>query len=248
MGKCKCPPAGAPEWVLTYGDMMSLLLTFFILLVALSEIKVEKFKAMVQSVHAAFGMVPGSGGGAIQTTALQSQDPTLVQVLKEISSKMRRGVEAADADDPGVDGRHVKVTQVREDLKFLVGGFVTFEPGSADLTPRAKARLDTVSKLFAGYMNKVELRGHAATVELLDTQSFSDLRDLSFARAKAVEQYLVASCGIKPERLRLIASADREPLAKRVYLDQELEPNRRVEIMVSEALVEDFTKPQSGGQ
>lgn len=36
--KCKCPPEGAPEWVVTYGDMMSLLLTFFILLVSLSAL------------------------------------------------------------------------------------------------------------------------------------------------------------------------------------------------------------------
>ena len=51
--------------------------------------------------------------------------------------------------------------------------------------------------------------------------------------------------GIRPERIRLIANADREPLAKRVYTTAELEPNRRVEILVMEALVEDFTRPEA---
>src|SRR5688572_29884281 len=60
-------PSGAPEWALTFGDMMSLLLTFFIMLAFLSEVKEqEKYQALVESVHRQFGrnladngMVPG---------------------------------------------------------------------------------------------------------------------------------------------------------------------------------------------
>ena len=60
--KCKCPPAGAPAWVLTFGDMMSLLLTFFILLLSLSEIKKDdEFRAVVKEVKKAFGMHGGGG-------------------------------------------------------------------------------------------------------------------------------------------------------------------------------------------
>ena len=47
---------GIPEWVVTFGDMMSLLLTFFIMLVSLSEIKEEeKYQALVESVRQKFG-------------------------------------------------------------------------------------------------------------------------------------------------------------------------------------------------
>ena len=46
------PEAGIPEWVVTFGDMMSLLLTFFIMLVSMSEIKEEeRFQALVQSMR-----------------------------------------------------------------------------------------------------------------------------------------------------------------------------------------------------
>ena len=48
--------AGVPEWVVTFGDMMSLLLTFFIMLVSMSEIKEEKrYQAMVESLRKRFG-------------------------------------------------------------------------------------------------------------------------------------------------------------------------------------------------
>ncbi len=47
---------GIPEWVVTFGDMMSLLLTFFIMLVSLSEIKEEeRFQSMVEEIHQHFG-------------------------------------------------------------------------------------------------------------------------------------------------------------------------------------------------
>src|SRR5690606_15939736 len=61
------PEAGIPEWVVTFGDMMSLLLTFFIMLVSMSEMKEEeKYQAMVESFREQFGhdrsresMIPG---------------------------------------------------------------------------------------------------------------------------------------------------------------------------------------------
>ena len=57
MGKRKKPaPAGVPEWVVTYGDLMSLLLCFFILLAAFSELKQERdYQEVVRSVQEAFG-------------------------------------------------------------------------------------------------------------------------------------------------------------------------------------------------
>ncbi len=51
------PPAGVPEWVVTYGDMMSLLLTFFIMLVSMSEMKTDdgKYRAMMDALEQVFG-------------------------------------------------------------------------------------------------------------------------------------------------------------------------------------------------
>ncbi len=54
--KPKKPEDGAPAWVVTYGDMMSLLLTFFIILVSMSELKQDhKFQRVMKSVRQAFG-------------------------------------------------------------------------------------------------------------------------------------------------------------------------------------------------
>ena len=92
----KKAPAGAPEWVLTYGDMMSLLLCFFIMLVALSEIKKEdKYQAVVRGVKAAFGMT--GGGGSVPT--LDDPERSLIKTLEELAQRQEKHPKLASAPE-----------------------------------------------------------------------------------------------------------------------------------------------------
>ena len=231
--KCKCPPVGAPEWVLTYGDMMSLLLVFFIMIVAMSEIKKEdEFKAIVEEVQKAFGMK--GGGGKLPT----KDDPELsfIEVAEVVETAKQK------------ERNHSQVTTVREGLVFTTGGRVTFEPGSAQLSEHGRRLLRSVVEReeIRGTNNIIELRGHADPMELAMSESaYPDLWSLSFARAKAVMSYLTSDeVGLKADRFRLIANADREPLAKRAYTPGEQAPNRRVEMLWTESLVQEFAKPE----
>ncbi len=227
---------------MTYGDMMSLLLTFFILLAALSELKKEdEFKAIVKEVKQSFGMAGGGG----RTASPDDPKLTMMERLKAMMIQMNRERQKSNADDPGIDGKETTVTVVREGKKFVIGGRITFEPGSADLSDSVKRQLVIVAQRMRGLNNKLELRGHASSMEETDGLRYADLWDLSYARAKAVKDFLTSrELGIRADRVRVIANADREPLVQRVYTTQQQEPNRRVEIVVSEALVEDFTRPE----
>lgn len=242
--KCKCPPPGAPEWVMTYGDMMSLLLTFFILLLSLSEIKKEdEWKAVVEEVKKSFGMK--GGGGRLPT----DNDPalTLVQILETVQFQQRREQNTSNTDDPGMIGRDQRVTTVRQGDYIPVGGMVTFQPGSADLSDRAKAQIRGFIEHeefdIRGTNFIIELRGHAATAESdLLLGAGRDLWDLSYDRAKAVMRYLVSDdIGLREEQVRLIGNADREPLKKQAYTPAQRRDNRRVEIMVSENVIKDYS-------
>ena len=91
------PEPGIPEWVVTFGDMMSLLLTFFIMLVSMSEMKEdEKYQAMVESFREQFGhdltqasMVPGNSKprGANMPTPLQVTGRAKKKDLKKWRSR-----------------------------------------------------------------------------------------------------------------------------------------------------------------
>ena len=244
--KCKCPPEGAPLWVMTYGDMMSLLLVFFIMIVALSEIKKEdEFKAVVEEVKKSFGMK--GGGGKLPTR----DDPELsfIETAEVVQTQRMKEENRANTTDPGMDGRHSTVTTIREGLVFTIGGRITFEPGSAALTDRGKLQLRQIveREQIRGTNNIIELRGHSDPMELATVESeHKDLWSLSFARSQSVMEYLSSDeVGLKANRFRLIANADREPLAKRAYTPAQQTPNRRVEMLWTESLVQEFAKPES---
>jgi len=246
--KCNCKP-GAPEWMVTYGDMVTLLLCFFVLIVSFSEIKKEdQFQAVVEEIKKAFGM--RGGGGKLPT----DDDPalSLIERLEAIRMRQERIPNKSNVKDPGQTGREPRVTTIREGKRYAVGGKVIFEPGSATLSEPSKARLiDLVSRLkLKDSTNKIELVGHASAMELAGPDGRQgDLAGLSFDRARAVEDFLTgneipSSVRLEDVRFRLIGAANREPVSPRGIDTDETRENRRVEIIVTENVVKDWQGSQ----
>ncbi len=239
----KKQPAGAPLWVMTYGDLMSLILVFFILLAAFSEIRKEdEWEVIAEVIKESFGL---RGGGGFFPT---DRDPQLSmqQRLEHLQVRAMTDREVSNADDPGMTGRHPEVTRVREGWKFVVGGRISFAPDSADLDGEAMEELARIAELMRGYNNKIEVRGHASSREALAGSDFDNLMDLSYVRARNVEHFLLSEEGgaIRPERIRVVAAGDREPLVRRQYDDDRHTGNRRVEVLVMEAVAKDLSRPE----
>jgi len=229
--------AGVPEWVVTYGDMMSLLLTFFILLAAFSELKREReYQEVITAVKEAFGYSGGVGVMPTREPPLRS----MIQSLEELAKKELKETKVSQSVDPGIDGRRTKVTRVDEGLMFTIGGGLSFEPASAELLPGAKEELAKVARLLRGRRNKIVLRGHAASKSLPAASRFDDLWDLSYARAKAVKEFMVQEGGLSERVIVLEARGDTEPVAPRAYTPRAQSENRRVEVIMTEAMVDDF--------
>ncbi|MFK7789416.1 MAG: flagellar motor protein MotB [Phycisphaeraceae bacterium] len=242
--KCKCPPAGAPEWMVTYGDMVTLLLCFFVLIVSFSEIKKkEEFQSVVEEIQKSFGM--RGGGGKLPT----KDDPalSLIERLEAIRMRQERTPNKSNVKDPGQTGREPRVTTIREGKRYAVGGKILFEPGSAELSESSKQMLiDLVGRVkLKDSTNKIEVVGHAASMELAQGNGTSgDLRLLSYRRAAAVEDFLTGSeipqsYRLEGARFMLAGAADREPINPRGINSDESRGNRRVEIIVTEHVVED---------
>lgn len=241
--KCKCPE-GVPEWVVTYGDMMSLLLCFFILLAAFSEIKDDDFEPVLQAIKDYLGVTGGAGTAPTEDSPLQS----VVARLEQVALHKEKIRTHSNADDPGVDGREVTVKRIREGLQFTVGGLISFEPGSAEIKPQAKEALVRVANVIRGHNNKVDIRGHTAGADARASGKFDSSWALSFARAQAVMDELTnATNRIDQRRLRLVGCGDTEPLVSRVYDPAQLAINRRVEVIVTEALMQEFDATAAAG-
>jgi chemotaxis protein MotB len=230
---------GVPEWVVTYGDMMSLLLCFFILLAAFSELKREhEYQRVITAVKEAFGYSGGVG-------VMPSDDPPLrsiIEMLEALAKQNFKETKVSQSQDRGVEGRQTRVTRVHDGLMFTIGGALTFEPGSATLKDAAKTELVKISRLLRGRSNKIEIRGHAAMKLLDENSEFADLRDLSYYRAKAVAMFLAEEGGLREEFLVVDARGATEPIALRRYSPEEQTENRRVEIIMTETTADEFNK------
>jgi len=233
--KKKKSPEGAPDWLLTYGDMMTLLFCFFVILVSMSEIKEdERFQDVMESIKRAFGYSGGAGWVPGSVPPNNSFDMMKTQLI------MRRWqLQIGKSADEGIEGENPSVKTVREGLEYSFGGIVSFEEGKAQLLEKAKEQLAEFTKFFKGMNTKIRVRGHAATIPKERYQPFASLDDLSYARATAVKKFLVEK-GISDSRITVEACGDNEPINVQCYDEASRAQNRRVSIIVTENLVDDF--------
>lgn len=228
-------PEGAPAWVVTYGDMMSLLLTFFVLLVSMSSIQEEeKFQEALKSIREAFGYVGGIGKVPTRTAPTVS----LIQQLETIRIP-DRVQNRGDAEDPGIEGRDTRITKVREGIEIAIGGQVTFDRFSDVLKPEAVSLLEALAVKLRGHTTKIDIRGHTTNEPLPADSPFGDLDELAHRRAKAVASALERA-GVEPDRMRLTAVGPREPLVRQAYTEERRAVNRRVEIIVNESTTDQY--------
>ena len=160
MGKRKKrPPAGVPEWVVTYGDLMSLLLCFFILLAAFSELKQERdYQDVVRSIQEAFGYQGGIGKIRVEDIPYSTTD----SLDTDNSDTSEKPFVASETTSESIAGRNESTNTINEGMRFTVGASLTFEAGSTELTPRVQRQLrEEVGPALQGHRVKIEVRGHA---------------------------------------------------------------------------------------
>ncbi len=228
--------AGAPAWMVTYGDAMTLLLCFFVIIVSMSEVKQnERFQKVMESLRRAFGGYEGAVG---PVPIRDNPTNTLIARLLELETpdfEKKKG----DADEEGIHGKRFRVTNVRDGLEVVVGGRITFDRFSATLKPEGRALIAAAAERLRGYNTKILVRGHATREPLPEDSLYKDARDLSYARARAVALELERN-GVRRIRLTPVAVGDTEPLVRQAYTEDRRALNRRVEILVTEDLIEDY--------
>jgi chemotaxis protein MotB len=235
--KKKAAAAGAPEWVLTYGDMMSLLLCFFILLAAFADYEKggssQNSLVALASIQEALGIkVKGNAAqNAIQFNALIEQ---LKAAIRDLQNKQR-----GQADEPGPRGREFRLRTIRDGMEITMGGPVLFEAFSSELSAEGRDAVARIANVLKGHRNMLEVRGHAGEGSAKTEWTFEDAMRLSHERASHVARELVAR-GVEPRALRIMAVGDNEPLRKDEAGQTVRGESRRVEILVRESLLDDF--------
>lgn len=237
-------PPGVPEWVVTYGDMMSLLLTFFIMLVSLSEVVAEqKYRAILEALQE-YGAY---AGGSPAPPGKNFPANSLLERLESLGSYTNEEDGRGGVKRPGVAGESLRVKRTREGTPRLVGEPILFESGISEIPAVQETNVLLIAAELAGKPNKISIRGHvgsetnAAEAEPDSPAEFERKMILSYKRARAVWSYL-AKEGIAEDRMRITAVGDAEP--GEPSADQTANHPNRVEVIILDAFVSEFVGPQ----
>ncbi|MDA8744558.1 OmpA family protein [Rubripirellula amarantea] len=225
---------GIPEWVVTFGDMMSLLLTFFIMLVSLSEIKEEEtYQALVDSMQRQFGYAR-----TLDALAPGEQKPrqSAFTTLATTGRAKKKDTANGGVPDKAPVGEEPKVRIVRPGQMTAVGSVVFFEIGSDELTTSARGVLKNLAAQLRGKPQKIEARGHVSAEFAARTGNSDEAMLLGVKRAAAVREYLVKVEKLQANRFRISSAGDSEPMSN----GQSATQNPRVEVFMLDETVEDL--------
>ena len=215
---------GLEGWIMTYGDMMSLLLTFFILIVSFSTIQESKFNEAVSSLQEAFGVLTS------QDSVIELNRPVVPErqlaVESEVMPELRR-LERSLLIAGLADAIEVETSD--EGVAFRISAPFLFPSGEATLKADTQGLLTQLADFFARFGYEVQIEGHTDTVPI-STPRYPSNWYLSAARAVAVAGVL-QRLGVPPERISATGFGEYRPIADNTTAAGKTK-NRRVEIFL----------------
>lgn len=226
----------APAWMATFGDLMSLLLTFFVLLMSFASMDVRRYAAVVGSMRDAFGVQ------RLHPGHLESLSDSLVRLSDTESTPFVRVIDVPTRipeRDQSLMARIemtleaqklqrvVQVEHTPEGVVVRVPGEMLFDSGSANLRPGAVVFLREIAGLIEQTPGDVDVRGHS-DASPIKTGRFRSNWELSTDRAVSAVVHLVEVEGVDEYRLRATGFGATRPLASD---DDDRSADRRVEFV-----------------
>ncbi|HYG56991.1 MAG TPA: flagellar motor protein MotB [Symbiobacteriaceae bacterium] len=220
---------GQERWLLTYADMITLLMALFIMLFAMSTVDKEKYAAVAAMFQKAFGggnlIVPvqGVGDGVSAPPPKESVvlDPKKVQEMLE---QLGQGLYA----DFARDGRF-SVYMSERGLTISLAGNAFFDSGKAELKPEMVPLLDEIARRVKDLPNDISVEGFTDS-DPIATAEFPSNWYLSVARANQVRDYM-ESRGVASQRLIVVGYGETRPLYDNGTAEGKAK-NRRVDVVI----------------
>ncbi len=223
-----------PFWMLTFGDAMSLLLTFFVMLVSFTSFDEMKVGGFIGSVSLRFGGAGFSGRGSgleklerIVKILVRNRRALTFREQDQVISKLmnlKGYVKSQGIYD------YIEITKVQRGYSIRIQNELLFEKGSDELSEQAKKVLKKILPLLKFVDNPLVIEGHTDDTPVKWGGKFRDNFELSFYRAKAVADFLREN-GISDDRIGIAGLADLKPLYPNDTPEHRAK-NRRVEIVI----------------
>ena len=243
------------RWLITYADMITLLMVLFIVLFAIGQTDLKKFNQLKNSLNNSLGGKnpnPAIEGGTGNLDGEQNLDPGL-----DIGKQAALALQEKKDHDAAVQAENNTLQHAEDQIKgalathgladsanfrlearglvvTIVTDQVLFDLGSAQLRSGGQAVLDGMAPALAALPNQIAIEGHTDN-QPIHSSIFATNWELSTARATSVLRYLTDTKGIAPNRISAAGYADQRPLVAN-DTDAHRSQNRRVEVVVQSQL------------
>jgi chemotaxis protein MotB len=213
-------PTSPPEWAITFADMMTLILIFFVFMASYSNLDVVRYRKILESVKQGFG---GKLAATVAGTDSLAKTPSTSKAAAEKALYELAGKEGT--------GGPFELVRSPEGLRLRVQEGVMFDLGKAELRPEARPFLLRLAPILARYPGTVWVEGHTDDLPI-QNQIYPSNWELSAARAGSAVRALVALSGLSVEHLVAVGYADTRPLVPNEDAASR-KRNRRVEFYLS---------------
>lgn len=236
MARKKKSEEGGPtgnEWLGTYADMVTLLMTLFVILYSMSSADEEKIRALSQAFSVIIGKSADSIleydkfdgseavlGGESKVDGSEDVNNTESQIYEKINDYIKEN-NLQSTIDIGKDDRGI-VLQIRDSILF--------ESGKSELINENIGILDTVNDIISTIDNSIIIEGHTDNIPI-NTSEYKDNWDLSSKRATNVLRYFTGTKGQDPTRFSIAGYGEYKPKVDN-STDENRTQNRRVNIII----------------
>lgn len=229
MGKSE---GSSDDWLVTYGDLVTLLLVFFVLLYTLTPgVEETAFNSFISYFQKNSGFFEQA---QMATESAQNQaDPE--QVEEFIEEQLARWEAFTDFLEEQNLESDVNVKLMTDGVLITLSDSLTFRSGSDKLLPKAQLILQQVSKTINNDVEEIEVQGHTDNVPLGTGAKFSSNWHLGAARAVSVVQYLQTRSQADIDRFKASSYGEYRPVADNATREGRRK-NRRVEIYLRDEI------------
>jgi chemotaxis protein MotB len=211
------------KWLATFNDMVTLLLTFFVLVLSMSKLDVAKTKEAVYAMNAAFGML-----GPGKMVDVKAFEPFILSIenrrlsFKEKKRELAEHINKTDDTD---------ATVIEEGVSIILKEKLFFKTGVAEIEEKDYPSLKNLYSILQKTDCQIRVEGNTDDLPI-ENKRFPSNWELSVARAVNVVKYFISKGNISPERLSAAGYGDSKPLYPNVS-DHNRELNRRVGIILT---------------
>lgn len=227
---------GMMRWLITYADLITLLLAFFIVLYAMNRTQQVKFSLVAQALASQFdsNSLVGSSPGPSIITGVSGTETAKAQE-KELKSLSHLETRLSQAVDKAGLAKAVSVTSNQRGVDVSLNATLLFSSGSATLSPHAKGLLDSLGGVLSSVPNDIEVAGYTDSTPI-HTGRFPSNWQLSAMRAANVVYVLSRVPKINPSRLAVMGFGHYHSVAGNSTVAGR-KKNRRVDILVLKSMV-----------